>query len=84
MLELARHHGTGAVRRVDELAREKMKNFHREQIIQFDAEFRANDMARLIKILIAQIGKDKAKEIYEKKTYDDYYRAGRETGALSA
>jgi hypothetical protein len=65
--------------KVDELAQVKMKKFSRENIIQFDAEFRTNDMARLIRILISQIGKDKAKEIYEKETYDDYYKAGRET-----
>ncbi len=64
--------------RMKELSLAKMERFSREEIIEFEASLRAKDMFRLAKILIEQLGREKAKEIYEREIYSIYNKQGRE------
>ena len=65
--------------RMKELSLAKMQRFTREEIIEYEASFRAKDMFRLAKILIEQLGREKAREIYEREIYSIYKKLGRET-----
>ena len=64
--------------RLNELQMEKLDRFSRVQIIEWIQGLRARDMLRLARLLIRAVGKEKAMEMYEKETYDDYYKVGRE------
>jgi hypothetical protein len=53
-------------------------NITKEELIEKKTDARARDIIMLLKILISQVGKEKAKELFKKARWETYYQRGRE------
>lgn len=50
----------------------------KQEIVQCLNDVRAQDWIQLLKLLVAQVGKEKTKEILRKARWDAFYKVGRE------
>jgi hypothetical protein len=61
-----------------ELELAKMDSVSRETLVESVMALRARDLFTLVKVLISQFGKEKAKELIEEAQYSIFYKRGKE------